>query len=71
MTKITDSVRDTVRKILENSKECDPATMRISATGFVSAKNDPDKTLKRDARYYRVAHVDDMLDANGVIREGW
>ena len=63
--------RATARKALQHHSKYDAATMRISADGMVSAKIDAHKTATQDARRYNVAHIDDIVDQAGAIREGW
>lgn len=71
MTKITKTARAAITKIVERSAKYDAATIRITAEGVVTAKIDADKTATHDAARYNVGHVDDMIDSNGSIREGW
>jgi hypothetical protein len=72
MTKITQTVRASIRTVLERSREFDATTMRIGADGVVTARKDADKTFAgNDPARYVVGHVDEMVAADGAIREGY
>jgi hypothetical protein len=72
MLKINATVRAAVRQVLSNSREYDASTLRISRDGVVSALKDADKTFAgNDRRRYVVGHVDEIVDKDGSIREGY
>jgi len=72
MTKITTARRAAVRTILANSSEYDASTMVITREGMVTALKDADKTYNApETIRYNVAHIDDMVTADGAIREGY
>jgi hypothetical protein len=69
---ITKTQRTAIRAILADSSKYDPATMRVNAAGYVTAKTDPNKTFNAgDATRYVVSSVEDMVDEHGNRREGW
>ncbi|MGF3022656.1 hypothetical protein ACQVP2_07490 [Methylobacterium aquaticum] len=53
--------RKAIRAILDRSQQWDPATMKISPTGEVTAEKDPGKTMRSERGRYLVGHVSDML----------
>ena len=61
---MTKTQRATIRAHLAASREYDADTMRISATGEVTALKDADKTYAgNDSTRYLVGYAADMLDA--------
>lgn len=72
MLKITKTRREAARTVLANSREYDADTMIISRDGMVTALKDADKTYNGpETIRYNVAHIDDMVTADGAIREGY
>ena len=72
MTKITKTVRASIRTILERSGEYDASTMSIGRDGTVTALKDADKTCAgNDPTRYLVGPVDELVDAGGAPREGY
>jgi len=72
MTAITKARRAAARTILTNSREYDASTMIIHRDGLVTALKDADKTYNApETMRYAVAHIDDMVTADGAIREGF
>ena len=72
MTKITNARRAAARTALANSSQYDAGTMVISRDGMVTAIKDADKTCNGpETIRYNVAHIDDMVTADGMIREGY
>jgi hypothetical protein len=72
MTKITTARRAAARTVLANSSQYDAETMVITREGMVTAIKDADKTYNApETIRYDVAHIDDMVTADGAIREGY
>jgi hypothetical protein len=72
MTHITNARRATVRAVLANSSQYDATTMVIRRDGIVTAIKDADKTFNgTETIRYNVAHIDDIVTADGSIREGY
>jgi hypothetical protein len=72
MAKITKLVRASIVKIVDESRQYDARTVRISRDGSVSALKDADKTFAgNDPVRYLVGYVSDMVAPDGSIREGW
>ena len=72
MTAVTKITRASVIKIVEQSREYDASTVRISSDGRVSALKDADKTYAgNDPIRYLVGCVSEMVAPDGSIREGW
>ncbi len=72
MTTITKARRAAARSILTNSREYDASTMVITRDGVVTALKDANKTYSApETIRYAVAHIDDMVTADGAIREGF
>ncbi len=55
--------RKAIRAILDQSRQWDPASMKISPAGEVTAEKDPGKTMRSESGRYLVGHVSDMLQA--------
>ena len=72
MTAITKARRVAAFTILDNSNEFNPETMVIHRDGYVSAIKDADKTFNGpETVRYVVGHINDMVNPDGVIREGY
>jgi hypothetical protein len=72
MTKITKARRNAARTILANSCQYDAATMIITRDGMVTAIKDADKTYNApETTRHTVGWLDDMVAADGTIREGF
>lgn len=69
---ITKARREAVRTILANSNVWDADTMHISNEGMVTACKDSNKTMRpHDSTRYLVSYLDNMVTADGKIREGF
>lgn len=53
--------RKAIRAILDQSRQWNPATMKISPEGEVTAEKDPTKTMRSERGRYLVGTVADML----------
>lgn len=69
---ITKARRAAARTILANSGVWDASTMTITRDGIVTAQRDSDKTYAggNTARFV-VATLDEMVTADGKVREGF
>ena len=70
MTTITKARRAAAKTVLANSSQYDANTMIITRDGVVTALKDADKTYNApETMRYAVAHIDDMVTADGAICE--
>jgi hypothetical protein len=72
MTKVTASVRNTIRAMVATRSSFNGASIQIHRNGLVSAQRDPQKTRKGspDVRFV-MGHVTEMVGADGTARPDW